>query len=497
MIERTEVDGRAATVCYLMAGFTPTDAASAELIKLIFDDGEIVFLQGRASTTDFNPYHEPAGSPEGGRFASGPGGGGGEPETYERGGGGGPSKAKAHPAHRLTMKALVEEAPAVKPNSVKVDQAARTFNERAATILKKDLGIDRLTAENRTEETDEYVAEAIAKDLENIVREGRAATTWYSEKLKEALKIAGEIHPEIDSGTNERFAFLAALAITSQGEVVDSNVRLTEVAYAHYKENGRYPTGMAVKDPAINKNFVKINTLLDRLGPEGVRELFSRQFTVRDLQKEMGMKVAKMGMDDLVYGSAVLGPKIGQGFYQNLNGNFKPITMDMWFMRSWGRMTGSGIGDADIEPLKERLRNALEAEGEKVPRTIAGLRAAADEIVTEHERAYAKYRAEFNSGTRKKTELVYAAERYMLNVDGAVVDAPRGAADRRWITQTFLKALDKLEARGIKLEPAEGQATWWSPEKQLFEKYGVRVREVVTDYAQTYARLKAEREKSK
>ena len=30
-----------------------------------------------------------------------------------------------------------------------------------------------------------------------------------------------------------------------------------------------------------------------------------------------------------VYGSFLLGPKIGQGFFQNLMGNFKPITMDM------------------------------------------------------------------------------------------------------------------------------------------------------------------------
>ena len=38
-------------------------------------------------------------------------------------------------------------------------------------------------------------------------------------------------------------------------------------------------------------------------------------------------------MDTVVKGSFVLGAKIGQGFYQNIRGNYDPLTMDIWWMR--------------------------------------------------------------------------------------------------------------------------------------------------------------------
>lgn len=44
MIERQTIDGRLATVIYLTNDFQPADKQSATLIKLWFDDGDVVFL---------------------------------------------------------------------------------------------------------------------------------------------------------------------------------------------------------------------------------------------------------------------------------------------------------------------------------------------------------------------------------------------------------------------------------------------------------------------
>lgn len=43
MIERTEIDGRKATVAHLKGDFIPCDPDEAEFIKIIFDDGEVTF----------------------------------------------------------------------------------------------------------------------------------------------------------------------------------------------------------------------------------------------------------------------------------------------------------------------------------------------------------------------------------------------------------------------------------------------------------------------
>lgn len=44
MIERTEVSGRPATVAYITKDFEPADKKTAQLAKVIFDDGDVVFL---------------------------------------------------------------------------------------------------------------------------------------------------------------------------------------------------------------------------------------------------------------------------------------------------------------------------------------------------------------------------------------------------------------------------------------------------------------------
>lgn len=44
MIERQKIDGREATVAYLTAEFGPTEKDDAELVKVIFDDGETIFV---------------------------------------------------------------------------------------------------------------------------------------------------------------------------------------------------------------------------------------------------------------------------------------------------------------------------------------------------------------------------------------------------------------------------------------------------------------------
>jgi len=43
-IERTTVSGRKATVAYIRDDFTPTTPEKATLAKVLFDDGDIVFL---------------------------------------------------------------------------------------------------------------------------------------------------------------------------------------------------------------------------------------------------------------------------------------------------------------------------------------------------------------------------------------------------------------------------------------------------------------------
>lgn len=52
MIERTNISGRPATVAYITDDFKPADKSSAQLAKIVFDDGNVVFLNLKKPTAD-------------------------------------------------------------------------------------------------------------------------------------------------------------------------------------------------------------------------------------------------------------------------------------------------------------------------------------------------------------------------------------------------------------------------------------------------------------
>ena len=48
MIERTTIEGRAATVAYIKRNYTPADKDTWEYAKVLFDDGEMILLSAEA-----------------------------------------------------------------------------------------------------------------------------------------------------------------------------------------------------------------------------------------------------------------------------------------------------------------------------------------------------------------------------------------------------------------------------------------------------------------
>jgi hypothetical protein len=57
MIEKTEVDGRPATVIYLDADMIPVTRDEATLAKVLFDDGEHVWLTLEPGTNESGSPH--------------------------------------------------------------------------------------------------------------------------------------------------------------------------------------------------------------------------------------------------------------------------------------------------------------------------------------------------------------------------------------------------------------------------------------------------------
>ncbi|MCP4466965.1 MAG: hypothetical protein GY813_09485 [Halieaceae bacterium] len=216
-----------------------------------------------------------------------------------------------------------------------------------------------------------------------------SAADWYTSAVARAMDIASIKYPmmvddaaAVEAGfanaDDANFAFLYAMSVASQNLDVRANaiaaIKAFDKLLANIKK-GSYDFGPDVgtgdKKPAMQANFDKFATLfnsdaLANLSPAdrvtSMRELFNQVMPLNQWKKEFkkyGVKsfdVGQTAADVEVYGSAFLGPKIGNGFYQNLKGNYKPITIDLWARRTWGRMTGKNIGmESAFEDQRSRL----------------------------------------------------------------------------------------------------------------------------------------------
>jgi hypothetical protein len=206
-------------------------------------------------------------------------------------------------------------------------------------------------------------------------------------------------------------------------------------------------------------------------------------------------------MDEKMLGSAIFGPKIGFGFYSNLTGNFEPITMDMWFMRTVGRLSGTlPAFDPVLFPKQvAKLRAALAETGDSnrgiyaadfkpedvaaAQQTDEGAIALARKIYSLHNRQFIKERAAFDSGARVKTALVGASNGIIKSADKPT-DSPSSGGERQRLRDVTRQLVSMVEEQiGKRVPPAALQALIWYPEQELYKKLGVDLQVTSQDYA--------------
>lgn len=330
-------------------------------------------------------------------------------------------------------------------------------------------------------ESNQFLREAVVADAIRALQSNSNAVGWYDRTVSEALDVLGLIHPEIKTDEESRFAFIYALAVTSNGMKVDANFGLAERAYRSWKENGVMPTniGQGNASAAINKSLKMYNDLAGKLGAEELRKVMLGNFTVRQLERA-GFKVTGEYKDTVVRGAAILGPKIGNGFFSNLYGHFDQLTMDRWLMRTWGRLTGTLI-----EKRPDLVREKTSALQEVVGRLKSdpeSVRALKDIGVNVNTRSMKSLATQIQKSSMLPANRAAMAQ---LGTDGDLLrrvgnglakdhdgqkEAPT-TADRNRIRGVFQAALQDVRAQGYPdMTMADLQALLWYPEKRLYDR---------------------------
>ena len=386
------------------------------------------------------------------------------------------------------------------PNIGEIPEIVQWLDQRRA-----DTGLPKLDINKPEDRT--TLAKLMASEAVAAIRSAGNAVEWYDETVAKTLRIMAVKYPELDTDPNARNAFLIAVAISSQTMDVEANLKYASEQYEAYRASvnaqgvGKFPeVGKGKSAPAMAKNFALANDVLADMGPDLLLRFLQTEFTKRELET-IGFPIGGESMDEKVLGSAIFGPKIGFGFYSNLSGNFEPITMDMWFMRTVGRLAGTlPAFDPVLFPKQvAKLRAALAETGEAgrgvyadqfdpalvkaAMETDEGAIALARRVSSLHNRQFIKERAAFDSGTRIKTSLVGASGAILKSADKPT-DSPSSGGERqrlRDVTRQMVAIVE--EQTGKRVPPAALQALIWYPEQELYKKLGAGLRVTSQDYA--------------
>ena len=340
---------------------------------------------------------------------------------------------------------------------------------------------------------------AMAREAAYALTQDGHAVGWYDRKVREALAISALVHPELLTSKRAQVVFKMIAAITSNGQAVRENFILANIAYSNFKNGVPLESvlgeGGGARRGAMIKSLIKLRNMIDDHGAERVGEIMLMPLTVKEIQNQFGLKVSGEHMATVLPAAVGLGgPKIGS-FYANLSGHFDSLTMDMWFMRTAGRITGNiVVMPKTVGANLNELASILPESGEWNGVDVNTLRAEIDaynmldedeqadvETVSEtvpetilYARAQLQKFSAFDANGKTFTQKTLQNEnaRRIVSALDSTNDSPGNGAERNNLRGVVEVARNLLARSGIDLNVADMQAVLWYYEKNLFTKLG-------------------------
>jgi len=355
------------------------------------------------------------------------------------------------------------------PNSVKIADIVKEL--QAIAIKTHGKPLDKFTDDNL-----ETIARIIAAEVETGLSAEGNIEDWYKDSLDRLISNMSVIYPELaDNEINEK-AYKLAIAITSNGQTVEGNLDFANKIYEGYKQTGLFPVeGTGTTSNQMKQAFNALNQLIENYGITKTLDILETDFTVKQM-RYMGFKVSKELVTESLLFSSIFGSKIGGAFYPNLIGNFDTVTMDRWFMRTWGRITGTLI-DGNPNVLNKNiatLRKSLSRErAESLDIDYDEMQADDDAAIEAGVKVFRDFSKKDETGKSftNKDAADNKAARAISQIIGGNIQ-PKTGQQKIFIRRAMNRAVEVLAENGIDTDIATAQAVIWKPEQELYKKLG-------------------------
>jgi Mn-dependent DtxR family transcriptional regulator len=371
------------------------------------------------------------------------------------------------------------------PTNIEFKRALQERFQNYLPELKKKYG-ENFDPKKENDVLKSYLVDAYTYETMIAMKSFPDALGWYDAKTKAAMETMSLVHPEIATDPVAAGIFKIAVAVTSNGNKVTDNFIEADRQYNYFKDNGKFDEvkSIGTQSSGIKATFKLANEILNKLTKEQFINFLTSKFRAGDLKytgKDGKSKALLPGftVDTEVFGASIFGPKIGNGFFMNLYGDFSQLTMDRWFMRQYGRLTGTLI---NVDPAKvklgvDRLKSSLKTLGAKEKKILNDLipnyaTLTLDKLAEKIVKVSSKVdKREILQANTKLDELRKAGNSLDKNSKGEI-EAPKGGNQRSFIIDVFDEVQKRLKNEfNLDITIADLQAVNWYPEKALYQTF--------------------------
>jgi len=328
------------------------------------------------------------------------------------------------------------------------------------------------------------------------------AIGWYDETVTKAMTVVELMYPEIKNDSDKAAIMKMAIAITSNGLKVKQNFALAVKQYEYFRENGKFNENLAegTQGGAMTTTFKFINKALDVMSIENFVTFLTTPVKNGDMfyykvdskgKKSKHNLTGNYPADYELFGAAVFGPKIGNGFFMNLMGEFQTLTIDRWLTRQFGRLRGDLLIGRNIANTKKadiRFKKAVKALGKRERNKLSFLSNDLSDTTVkmtgrDGEINWNTIASEISSAATKGSNLdilqsnpklqeLRKAANGLTKYLGGEKEAPSTGRERVFMEDIFRGVQQNLMTKyGISITIADLQAVNWYPEKALYQTF--------------------------